>query len=111
MSGRPVQGGHTAAARHVVESGISKAAWNTAPMQQLQSSLKADPGLSAQVTDPATGETKVGTRHLLVQEGMIDDAVGRARPPGGALTPQGQLDAANEVQWRSQGTGLDQREV
>jgi hypothetical protein len=111
MSGRSVQAGHTAAARHVEESGISKADWDRASMQQLQSSTKADPGLAAQVTDPVTGETKTGTRHLLAQEGMIDDAVDRAGPPGGRLTPQGQLDAAEEVQWRTQGTGLDQREV
>jgi hypothetical protein len=111
MSGRPVQAGHTAAARHVEESGISKADWDKAPMQQLQSSVKADPGLAAQVTDPVTGDTKTGTRHLTAQEGMIDDAVDRARPPGGRLTPQGQLDAADEVVWRSEGTGLDQREV
>jgi hypothetical protein len=80
-------------------------------MQQLQSSVKADPGLAAQVTDPITGEVKTGTRHLLAQEGMIDEAVDRAKPPGGTLTPQGQLDAANEVDWRTKGTGLDQREV
>jgi RHS repeat-associated protein len=111
MQGRSVQAGHTAAARHVEESGISKADWDKAPMQQLQSSVKADQGLAAQVTDPLTGETKTGTRHLLAQEGMIDDAVDKARPANGRLTPQGQLDAANEVDWRTKGTGLDQREV
>src|SRR5262249_16129232 len=38
MTGRTVQAGHTAAARHASESGISKADWDKQPMQHLHSS-------------------------------------------------------------------------
>src|SRR6516165_10252846 len=93
MSGGDVQAGHTAAARHAPESGISRAQWDTAPMQQLHS--RKGQGLDVTVTDQ-NGNVATRTRHTS-QEGLIDDAVGRVKAANnGVLTPQGQLDAANE---------------
>jgi RHS repeat-associated protein len=106
--GATVQAGHTAAARHASESGISKADWDTQAMQQLHS--RKGQGVDVTVIDQA-GNSSVRTRHT-AQEGLIDAAVDRSRDAnGGTLTPQGQLDAASEVKWRTEGTGLDQREV
>ena len=108
MAGADVQAGHTAAARHAPESGISKADWDTQPMQQLPS--RKGRGLDVTVTDQSGGQA-VRTRHT-AQEGMIDDAVARSRAANaGQLTPQGQLDAAHEVQWRTQNVPLDQRDI
>ncbi len=108
MSGSAVQAGHTQAARHVPESG-APATQTNAPdtFQELHS--RRGQGLDVNVTDPHTERTVTRTRHT-AQEGMIDDAVERARR-GGRLTPEGQAAAGEEVLWRSQGTGLDQGEV
>jgi len=108
MKGASVQAGHTAAKRHVKESGITAPDWDKQPMQQLHS--RKGKGLDVTVTDKA-GKKQIRTRHTS-QEGLIDDAVNRVKKAnGGKLTPQGQLDAAAEVEWRTQGTGMDQREV
>jgi RHS repeat-associated protein len=106
--GATVQAGHTAAARHAPESGISKADWDKQPMQQLHS--RKGQGLDVTLTDHA-GDQKVTTCHRS-QETLIDDAVERAKAGGGGkLTPQGQLDAAEEVRWRTENVPLDQRDV
>lgn len=106
--GATVQAGHTAAARHASESGISRADWDKQPMQQLHS--RKGQGLDVTLTDQS-GNQSIRTRHT-AQESLIDAAVDRSRnASGGTLKPQGQLDAANEVQWRTEGTGFDQREV
>jgi len=106
--GRTVQAGHTAAARHAPESGISRADWDKQPMQQLHSDKGK--GLDVTVTDQA-GVSKTRTRHTS-QEGMIDEAVELSRKGnGGTLTPQGQLDAAEYVKWKTENVPLDQRDV
>jgi hypothetical protein len=106
--GATVQAGHTAAARHAPESGISKEDWDKQSMQELHS--RKGQGLDVDVTDQ-NGQTKTTTRHR-AQEGLIDDAVDRAKAAnGGKLTPQGQLDAAAEVKWRTDNVPMDQRDV
>jgi RHS repeat-associated protein len=109
MTDPAVQAGHTQAARHVPESGAPAAQTNDpAIFQQLHS--RRGQGLDVTVTDPS-GRTVTRTRHT-AQEGIIDDAVARARTgSGGRLTPEGQAAAGDEVLWRTQGTGFDQREV
>ncbi len=107
MSGAEVQAGHTAAARHAYESGISEADWDRQPMQQLHS--RRGQGLDVSIRDDA-GIEKTRTRHT-AQEELIDDAVERVRSAQGSLTPQGQLDAAEEVRWRTENTPMDQRDV
>jgi RHS repeat-associated protein len=111
MSGSDTQAGHTAAKRHVGESGISAADWDKQPMQQLPS--RKGQGLDVDVTDQR-GKKTTTTRHRS-QEGLIDEGVDRLKKPGsptgGKLTPQGQLDNAAYVEWRTQGTGMDQREI
>jgi len=108
MSGRDVQAGHTAAARHAPESGISRAEWDKAPMQQLHS--RKGRGLDVTVTDQ-NGNVATRTRHTS-QEGLIDEGVGRVKAANnGVLTPKGQLDAANEVAWRTANVPMDQRDV
>lgn len=107
MSGAEVQAGHTAAKRHVGESGISAKDWDKQPMQQLHS--RKGQGLDVEVTDP--DGTKVNTRHTS-QEKLINQNIETVKKAnGGTLTPQGQLDAAAQVEWQTQGTGMDQREV
>lgn len=107
--GREVQAGHTAAARHAPESGISKKDWDEAPMQQLHSSSK-DKSLKVEVTDQH-GKVDTRTRHT-AQEGLIDDAVERVKAANdGKLTPRGHLDAADEVTWRTLNVPMDQRAV
>ena len=106
--GATVQAGHTAAARHAPESGISEADWDKQPMQELHS--RKGQGLDVDVQDQA-GNRATRTRHT-AQEGLIDDAVERSRKAtGGKLTPQGQLDAAAEVDWRTANTPMDQRDI
>jgi RHS repeat-associated protein len=106
--GATVQAGHTAAARHAPQSGISKQDWDTQQMQELHS--RKGQGLDVDVTDQAK-KTTTTTRHRS-QEGLIDDAVERAKAAnGGKLTPQGQLDAAAEVKWRTENVPMDQRDV
>jgi RHS repeat-associated protein len=103
-----VQAGHTAAARHASESGISQEDWDTQPMQQLHS--RKGQGLDVTVTDQG-GDVRTRSRHT-AQELLINDAVERARTAnGGRLTPQGHLDAANEVNWRTKNIPMDQRDV
>jgi hypothetical protein len=106
--GSTVQAGHTAAARHAPESGISKEDWDKQQMQELHS--RKGKGLDATVTDQA-GQKKVTSRHR-AQEGLIDAAVERSKAAsGGKLTPRGQLDAAAEVKWRTANVPMDQRDV
>ncbi len=107
--GASVQAGHTAAARHAPESGISKADWDKQQMQELHS--RKGQGLDVTVKDQS-GKQSVKTCHT-AQEGLIDDAVERARKAnaGKKLTPQGQLDAAAEVKWRTENIPMDQRDV
>jgi RHS repeat-associated protein len=106
--GADVQAGHTAAARHAPESGISKEDWDKQQMQELHS--RRGRGLDVEVEDQG-GKTKTTTRHRS-QEGLIDDAVERSKAVNaGKLTPQGQLDAAAEVKWRTENVPMDQRDV
>ena len=77
-------------------------------MQQLHS--RKGQGLDVTVTDQ-NGNVATRTRHTS-QEGLIDDAVGRVKAANnGVLTPQGQLDAANEVAWRTANVPMDQHDV
>jgi RHS repeat-associated protein len=104
-----VQAGHTRAARHAPESGISPEALNEPrSFQHLHSRRRQ--GLDVDVTDPRSSQTRSTTRHR-AQEGIIDPIVDRVRDSQGQLTPEGQIAAGDEVIWRTQGTGLDQREV
>jgi len=106
--GGTVQAGHTAAARHAPDSGITKQDWDKQPMQELHS--RKGKGLDVVVTDQS-GQSKTTTRHRS-QEGLIDDAVERSKAAnGGKLSPQGQLDAAAEVKWRTENVPMDQRDV
>lgn len=111
MTGSEVQAGHTAAKRHVGDSGISAQDWDKQPMQQLHS--RKGKGLDVEVKDQA-GNKVTNTRHRS-QEQLIDQGVERMKKPGsptgGKLTPQGQLDNAALVEWQTQGTGMDQREI
>ena len=108
MTDPAVQAGHTQAARHTSESGAPRSQVNDpATFQQLHS--RRGQGLDVTKTDPKSGVSRTTTRHR-AQEGMIDDAVESARA-GGRLTPEGQAAAGNDVLWRTQGTGMDQREV
>jgi hypothetical protein len=68
-----------------------------------------DRGFDVSVTDQQ-GNERIRTRHTS-QEGLIDDAVERVRQAQGKLTPQGQLDAADEVLWRTANLPMDQRNV
>ena len=104
--GGTVQAGHTAAARHATQSGISKQDWDKQPMQELYS--RKGKGLDVTVTDQ-DGQKKVTTQHRS-QEGLIDDAVERSKACG-KLSPEGQLDAAAEVKWRTNNVPMDQRNV
>jgi RHS repeat-associated protein len=106
--GRTVQAGHTAAARHAPESGISKQDWDKQPMQELHS--RKGEGLDVTVRDQAK-QQKTMSRHL-TQEGLINEGVERSRTAGGGkLSPQAQLDAAAEVKWRTENVPMDQRDV
>ena len=58
--GSTVQAGHTAAARHASESGISKQDWDKQEMQELHS--RKGKGLDVEVKDQ-TGRSKTTTRH------------------------------------------------
>jgi hypothetical protein len=109
MTDPNVQAGHTQAARHSAESGAPRAQVNDPrTFQQLHS--RRNQGLDVTVTDP-TGLQRTTTRHRS-QELLIDDAAAKARArTGGRLTPEGQEAAGREVQWRTEGTGYDQREV
>jgi RHS repeat-associated protein len=111
MTDPDVRAGHTRAARHAPESGISRAEMNRPEtFQHLHSSRQRGRGL--RVTIRETGRrTRQLTRHG-AQEGLIDESAARVRAQsGGRLTPEGQAAAGDEVLWRTQGTGLDQREV
>lgn len=108
MTGAEVQAGHTAAARHARESGISESDWDTQPMMPLHS--RRNRGLDVSVTD-ANGRTRRRTRHT-AQEMVINDAVERSRQAnGGVLTPQGQLDAAEYTRWMAENTPWAQNNV
>jgi RHS repeat-associated protein len=107
--GGTVQAGHTAAARHAAESGITKQDWDTQSMQELHS--RKGKGLDVTVTDQA-GQEKVTTRHRSQDYDLIDEGVKRSKAAnGGKLTPQGQLDVAEEVKWRTANVPMDQRDV
>jgi hypothetical protein len=109
MGGAEVQAGHTAAARHAAESGIREVDWDTQPMMDLHSRRRR--GLDVAVTDPRTGETRMRSRHTS-QEGLLDAGVARAREAnGGVLTPQGHLDAANQVAWATENLPWRQGDV
>jgi len=109
MTDPNVQAGHTAAARHAPKSGIRPEDMNSPDTFQELHSRKGQ-GLDVEVTDQA-GKTKTTTRHR-AQEGLIDDAVERVEAANkGKLSPQGQLDAAAEVRWRTENIPLDQRNV
>lgn len=109
MMGKDVQAGHTAAARHAPESGLSPQLMNDpATFQELHS--RKGKGLDV-TTQDKMGNVKTTTRHR-VQEGLIDDGVQRVKKANaGLLTPQGHLDAAAEVRWRTANVPLDQRNV
>jgi hypothetical protein len=125
LQGRVVQAGHTAAPRHAApgakdesadDSGIREEHLDLQKMQQLHSRLSDIPplpsddhGLNVYVKDDA-GDVSVRTRHTS-QEGLINDAVDRAHAAQGGLTPAGQLDAADEVRWRTENVPMDQRDV
>jgi hypothetical protein len=136
MTDPEVQAGHTQAARHTPESGAPDVqVSDPATFQHLHSRLTRDSagrripasrtpgaanapnaGLNVDVVHPpkpgeTAGRTQTTTRHR-AQEGLIDEGVARARAQsGGKLTPEGQAAAGQEVLWRTQGTGFDQREV
>jgi RHS repeat-associated protein len=105
-SGPTVQAGHTIAARHVPESGISREAAN-APETFMPLTSEHGQGMSATVTghpDPLTPHS--------AQELVINASVDRARAAGGGvLTPEAHQAAGAEVRWQLQGTGFDQREA
>ena len=105
-SGPVVQAGHTVAARHVPESGISRAAAN-APETFMPLTSRHGHGMSVEVT----GHPNPLTPHA-AQELVINSSVDRARAAGGgALTPEAHQASGAEVRWRLQGTGFDQREA
>jgi RHS repeat-associated protein len=108
MKGSEVQAGHTSAVRDAAESGIRSEDLDK-DMQQLHS--RKGKGLDVDVTDQQ-GNVRTTTRHR-TQEGIIDEATEKVRKatPDGKLTPQGQLDAAAEVRWRTENIPLDQRDV
>ena len=109
MVGSDVEAGHTAAARHAQEAGIREADWDRQPMMPLH--RRRDPDLAVTVTNP-DGTTSTNTRHR-AQEKLIDDAVARARSgsPDQTLTPQGMLDAAEQVRWMTENTPFAQDNV
>ena len=127
MNDPNVQAGHTRAARHVRESGATDAAANDpATFMHLHSrrsfygkvpdpAQPADPkaprenmGLDVVIREN-NGKLRIDTRHT-AQEKLINEGVKDARR-GSRLTPEGQAAAGDEVLWRTQGTGWDQREV
>ncbi|WP_345381406.1 hypothetical protein, partial [Actinomycetospora straminea] len=108
MDGGPtIQAGHSAAARHVAESNISEDDWDRQRMQQLHSRLGQ--GFDVSVTDQHD-DTRTRTRHT-AQEGLIDQAVEQVRDVQGTLTPQGQLDAGDQVVLGTSNVPLDQRAI
>ena len=107
MTDPEVQAGHTRAARHTPESGAPpEVVGDPDTFQHLPS--RRNRGLDAEVME-SDGTTTTNTRHR-AQEKLIDDAVERSRQ-NGQLTPEGQAAAGDEVLWRTDGTGLDQREI
>lgn len=106
MVGPAVQAGHTVAARHVPESGISQAAAN-APQTFMQLQSRHGQGMSVTVE----GHPNPLTPHNAL-ELVIDAAVERARQAnGGVLTPTAHQAAGAEVRWQLRGVGFDQREA
>ncbi len=106
MNGPVVQAGHTIAARHTPESGISRAAAN-APETFMPLTSRHGYGMSVDVS----GHPNPLTPHN-AQELVINQCVDNARAGnGGVLTPEAHQAAGAEVRWRLQGTGFDQREV
>jgi hypothetical protein len=105
MAGAVVQAGHTIAARHTPESGISRAAAN-APETFMPLTSRHGYGMSVQVT----GHPNPLTPHN-AQEQVINACVANARDANGVLTPTAHQASGAEVRWRLQGTGFDQREV
>lgn len=102
------QAGHTAPARGAEEARIGEEDWDDQYMMPLHS--RRDPQLAVTVTDPS-GRQRTNTRHR-AQEQMIDAARDRVRAAGGdEMTPQGFLDASEEVRWRAENTPLAQDEV
>ena len=118
QAGGEVQPGHTRAARHAAESGISREALSPPeslmPLHSRRVASGANqalgqPNLSVTVTDQS-GRSRPRTRHR-AQESLIDEGVSRVRSAQGTLTPEGQIAAGDEVIFRTRGTGFDQREV
>lgn len=105
-TGPVVQAGHTIAARHVPESGISRAAANASKTFMPLTSRHGF-GMSVDVS----GHPTPLTPHR-AQELVIDASVEKARArSGGVLTPEAHQASGAEVRWRLQGTGFDQREA
>lgn len=111
MKGREVQAGHTATVRDSIKTGISKSQWNQAPMMRLHS-LKGK-GLDVNVTHQ-NGSVTVNTRHT-AQEKMVDTLTNRyenpVNQPKRQLTPEAQLENANQVEWQAENVPLDQRNI
>ena len=117
-AGGEIQAGHSRAARHAAESRISREALteleSLMPLHSRRVASGPDqalgrPNLRVTVTDQH-GRVRQRTRHR-AQEPLINEGVDRVRRTQGTLTAEGQIAAGEEVLWRTQGTGFDQREV
>jgi hypothetical protein len=108
MADPDVQAGHTRAARHAPESGISAKDMNDPESFQHLHSRKGR-RLDVTVVDQQ-GQTKVTTRHR-VQESMLDDAFNRAKATEGKITPEAHMESGDYVKWRTENVPMDQRDV
>ncbi len=107
MTGADVQAGHLATVRDAKKSGITPQHWDQAPMQQLHS--RKGKGLDVDVTNP-DGTKVTRTRHT-AQEGMSDLLTERSEKIHGSLTPDAQIENANQQRWATENTPYDQRDV
>jgi RHS repeat-associated protein len=117
MKGAEVQAGHTATVRDAKKSGITKSQWDPAPMQQLHS--RRGKGLDVDVKNQDLSKT-INTRHNaqekiadeLTKTSMKAEAEGRGVPlDPGKLTPNAQVENANQLVWQTNNVPLDQRDV
>jgi hypothetical protein len=60
-------------------------------------------------TDPYTGVPKKTTPHRGHDDVLIEDAVEKAKDAEGKLSPEAHLESGDYVNWRTQGTSIDER--
>lgn len=109
LKGSTVQAGHTTPVRAAAESGISPTDLNRKENFMALHSRKGQ-GFDVELTSQ-DGSVATRTRHT-AQEKLLDETIERTKTAnGGKLTPQGLLDAAEEVKWKTSNTPFDHRDA